>query len=542
MDVVEELVRARETYERGDWVAAYTAWSETPPEALTAADLDGLATSAYLLGRIDDCVDAWQQAFQLHVDAGDLAAAVLSACQLSMCLSTSGDPMVGAGWAGRAHRLLEDIEGDIAERGYVEFLMMFRYIGESDWATATEYAAKVVDYGRRFADRNLLALGLSAVGRTRLQGGEVTEGLALFDEAMAVVTSGKISPIVAGNVYCVMIEGCQEVSDLGRASAWTTALSRWCTEQPGMLAFTGQCAVHRGQIMRLHGAFAEAVEELDDAVRRYLAAPSSDAAGLAYAERGDVQRILGDLDAADESYEQAAHHGFEPQPGLALLWLARGRTPAAVAAVRRLLAEISDPVHRSRLLPAATEILLAAGESADARAAAEELGTIADAFGCSGLQAMAGYAAGRVELDSGDAPGALPYLRKASALWNGMSSPYESARVKVQVARALRTLGDEESAMSELAAARRTFRELGTVPADDEAARLLEPAALPDGLTAREAEVLRLVASGKSNSQIAAELVLSDKTVARHLSNIFGKLDVSSRTAAAAYAFEHQLA
>ena len=459
-----------------------------------------------------------------------------------MCLSTTGDPMMGAGWAGRAQRLLEDIDGEVAERGYVEFLMMFRYIGAADWATATEYAARVVDYGRRFADRNLLALGLSAIGRTRLQGGEVPEGLALFDEAMAVVTSGKISPIAAGNVYCVMIEGCQEVSDLGRAAAWTAALSRWCDEQPGMLAFTGQCAVHRGQIMRLHGAFSTAIEELDDAIRRYLASPSGEAAGLAYAERGDVQRILGDLDAAEDSYEQAAHHGFEPQPGLALLWLARGRTPAALAAARRLLAEISDPVHRSRVLPAATEILLAAGESTEARAAAEELGVIADRFGCSGLQAMAAYAAGRVELDAGDASGALPYLRKASTLWNGMSSPYEAARVKVQVARALRTLGDEESAMNELAAARRTFLELGTMPADEEAVGLLAPAALPDGLTVREAEVLRLVASGKSNAQIAAELVLSEKTVARHVSNIFAKLGVGSRTAAAAYAFEHQLA
>jgi hypothetical protein len=240
MGVVEELVRARETYERGDWAAAYSAWSDTPAEALTATDLDGLATSAYLLGKMDICVDAWQRAFQLNVDAGDLPAAVLCAFHLSMCLSTSGDPMVGAGWAGRGQRLLEDIDGDVVERGYVEFLMMFRYIGESDWATATEYAARVVDYGRRFADRDLLALGLSAFGRTRLQGGEVTEGLSLFDESMAVVTSGRLSPIVAGNVYCVMIEGCQEVSDLGRAAAWTTALSRWCSEQPGLLAFTGQ--------------------------------------------------------------------------------------------------------------------------------------------------------------------------------------------------------------------------------------------------------------------------------------------------------------
>jgi DNA-binding CsgD family transcriptional regulator len=542
MGEAEELVRARQTYERGDWSEAYGAWSGTPPEELTTDDLHGLGTSAYLLGKLDACVDAWQRAFQLHVDAGELAAAVSCAFHLSMCLSTGGDPMAGAGWSARAARLLEEVEGDVVERGYLEFLLMFRYIGESDWATAAEYAARVVDYGRRFSDRDLLTLGLAAHGRTRLQGGHVTEGLALFDEAMVVVSSGTISPIAAGNAYCVMIEGCQEVSDLGRASAWTTALHRWCIEQPGLLAFTGQCATHRGQIMRLHGAYAEAIAELDNAVARYLASRATAAAGQAYAERGDVQRLLGDLDAAGQSYEEAARHGYEAQPGLALLWLARGRAPAAVAAARRLLTEISDPVHRSRLLPAATEILLAAGETGEARAAVEELGALAEAFRSTGLQAMAAYAAGLVELAHGDAPGALPYLRKAAALWNGMEAPYEIARVKVQVARALHTLGDEESATSELAAARRTFVELGAVPADREAALLLAPAALPHGLTGREAEVLRLVASGKTNSQIAADLVLSEKTVARHLSNIFAKLDVSSRTAAAAYAFEHQLA
>jgi len=541
MGVVEELIRARETYERGDWATAFGAWSDTPPDALTAADLDGLATSAYLLGRIDTSVEAWQRAFEFHVEAGGLTAAVRRAFQLSMCLATTGDPMAAGGWTGRAQRLLEDVEGEVVERGYVDFLLMFRSLGESDWAAATAYAASAVDHGRRFADRDLLVLGLSAQGRTRLLGGDVTGGLALFDEAMVVVTSGGLSPIFAGNAYCVMIEGCQEVSDLGRASAWTSALSRWCREQPGLVAFTGQCAVHRGQIMRLHGAYPQAVEELDDAVRRYLGSGRTAAAGMAYAERGDALRILGDLDAAEESYEQAAGHGFEPQPGLAMLWLARGRTAAAVAAARRLLVEITDPVPRSRLLPAATEILLAAGEAGDARATAEELGAIADSFGSAWLQAMAAYAAGRVELEGGDASGALPYLRKAATLWGAMEAPYETARVQVQVARALRTLGDEDSATRELAAARRAFSELGTRPAEAEAASLLAPAALPQGLTAREAEVLRLVASGKSNSQIATELVVSEKTVARHLSNIFGKLDVSSRTAAAAYAFEHQL-
>jgi DNA-binding CsgD family transcriptional regulator len=542
MGVVEELVRARETYERGDWAAAYEAWARTPPETLEPADLWGLASTAYLLGRIEVCVDAWQREFQQHLAAGDRAAAVRCAFYLSMVFGTTGQPMLAGGWGARAQRLVDEIEGDVVERGYAEFLQMFPHLAQSDWAAAEPHGAAAADYGRRFADADLLVLGLSGQGRVQLQDGRVPEGVALLDEAMLAVTSGGISPIAAGNAYCVMIEGCQEVSDFGRASAWTAALSRWCSAQPGLVAFTGQCALHRAQIMRLHGAYPQALEELDGAVRRYQASPSPEPAGRALAERGDVLRVLGDLEAAEASFEQAAHHGYEPQPGLALLWLARGRIPAAVAATRRLLAEIVDPVHRSRILPAAAEILLAAGESAEARELTEELGAIADSFGCAGLQAMAAYAAGRVELEGGDAPGALPYLRKAAGLWNGMDCPYEVARVKVQVARALRTLGDEESATGELAAARRTFLDLGTLPAEEEAARQVAPAALPHGLTSREVQVLRLVASGKSNSRIAAELVLSEKTVARHLSNIFAKLDVTSRTAAAAYAFEHRLA
>lgn len=542
MGVVEELVRARETYERGEWPAAFAAWSEASPDEMETADLEGLATTAFLLGRTDTCVDAGQRAFHRHLEAGDTRAAIRCAFRLARALTTSGEPMLGAGWAGRAQRLLEEVDGDVVERGYVAFLAMFRAIGEADWATATALADQVVAHARRFGDADLLALGLVAQGRLRLVAGRVPEGMALFDEAMVSVAAGEVSPGTAGAAYCIMIDGCQEVSDLARASAWTTALSRWCDAQPGLVAFTGQCAVHRGQIMRLHGAYRAAVDEFDAAVRRYRAQHDDAAAGLALAERGDALRVLGDLDAAEAGYEEAARHGFEPQPGLALLWLARGRTSAAVAATRRLLAEVSDPVHRSRLLPSAIEILLAAGEPAEARALADELGAIAHSFECAGLQAMAAYAAARVELEAGDAAGALPYLRKAATLWHGMDSPYEVARVRVQVARALRALGDDDSASGELTAAVATFRDLGTRPAQEQAAALLEPARLPGGLTAREAEVLRLVAAGRSNAQIAAELVLSEKTVARHLSNIFGKLDVGSRTAAAAYAFEHRLA
>jgi ATP/maltotriose-dependent transcriptional regulator MalT len=259
------------------------------------------------------------------------------------------------------------------------------------------------------------------------------------------------------------------------------------------------------------------------------------------AERGDVLRVRGDLTGAQAAYERAVAFGHEPQPGLALLWLAQGRTEVAAAAIRRLLGETGDPVHRSRLLPAAVEVLLAAGQHDQGAATAAELESIAGSFGCPSLQARADYAAALVALESGDPAAAMPLLRQARAVWERLGGPYETARCRVQLGRALHALGDEQSAVTELAAARRTFAELGTAPAEQEAATLITPT-YPSGLTAREVEVLRLVAVGKSNPEIAGQLFLSEKTVARHLSNIFTKIDVTSRTAAAAFAYEHHIA
>ena len=350
-----------------------------------------------------------------------MQAACRCAFHLGMLFTEVGEHALASGWAGRAQRLLEEIGPDTVETGYVAHLLMFRHLVEDDYPAAVAYADEVLAVARRFGDPDLTAIGLAAVGRLGLYSGRVTEGLALFDEALAAVAAGEVSPVFAGHVYCVMIEGCQDVSDLGRAAAWTSALSRWAEAQPALVAFTGQCAVHRGQIFRLHGAFREAVDEYDAAIARYLAAATTAAAGLAYAERGDVLRILGELDAADASYEHAADHGFEPQPGLALLWLARGRGVAAVAAMRRLLSEKPDPVGRSKLLPAAAEILLAAGEADSreaAREAARELEGIARDFGSEPLRAAAAYAAGAVELAEGDPAGALPYLRTAVAGWS----------------------------------------------------------------------------------------------------------------------------
>lgn len=540
MSVVDSLRQAREAYERREWVAAFEALSASDAEALRGDDFARLATAAYLTGHTNDSIQAMQRAYQLHVDNGNRLAAVRCAFWLAQTLLMAGESAVSGGWVGRARRLLDEVGDDVVEHGYVLVSVMLRNVFAGEYPAAAECADKIIDYGRRYGDPDLTAMGLSAHGRLALYGGDVRGGLALMDEAMACIAAGGVSTMFAGHIYCSMIEACQEISDLGRAEQWTVALTNWCADQPGLVLFTGQCAVHRGQLMRLHGAYEAALEEFALAVRRYLIAQSPAAAGLALAERGDVLRIRGAFDEAGDAYTGAIDYGHEPQPGLALLWSIRGRTAAALGAVRRLVAEAADPVHRCRLLPAAIDILLAAGETDEAAALSHELAEIAANFGCAPLHAMASRAAGCVAIARGDCAMAVPELRRAVRIWTGLGAPYETARCQVDIGRALRALGDEDSARSELAAARRVFAELGAAPAEREVTALLTPRA-PAGLSPRELEVLRLVAAGHSNTDIASALVLSEKTVARHLSNIFAKLDVTSRTAAAAFAYEHGL-
>ncbi|MEU4602034.1 LuxR C-terminal-related transcriptional regulator [Kribbella sp. NPDC023972] len=547
MGIVDDLERARRAFERRDWAVAYdrlTAADLTEGASrsagLGAADLMALGTAAYLIGDHDACIRAFQRGYRLQVDQGDVPGAVRFAFWLAMVLSLRGEMAVASGWTARAERLLADHPEEVVERGYLRLHEFFRHLAQGDIAGAERTADEITTVGRRFADPDLVAEGLICQGRLRVYQGRVPEGLALMDEAMVGVAAGEVSPIVAGNVYCAMIEGCQEVLDFDRASAWTTALTRWCDSQPDLVPYTGQCAVHRGQILRLHGAFGPALTEFDQACRRYAASGADAAAGLALSECGDILRVRGEYASAESVYERAATYGHEPQPGRALLLLARGRTPMAVAAIRRLLAEAGGPVQRSRLLSAATEVFLAGAHVDDAASAAAELSGIADSFGCTGLRAMAAYCLALVALESGDPDRALPHARVAMQLWGGLQAPYEVARSKVLVGRAFRLLGDEDSATAELTSAVRTFEELGAVPARQEAEKLLHRDTA-GGLTARELEVLRLVASGNSNTEIANRLVLSDKTVARHLTNIFTKLAVPSRTAAAAYARDHDL-
>ncbi len=549
MGVVEELARARADFERGDWSAALAGWSTADPASLTPDDLEHAAESAYLVGRRDVALDLNERAHSARLRAGDVRGAIRSAFHIIMIAATSGEHSRSSGWLATAERLLADLPDDTVEGGYIAFAQMFRALASGDLAAAVGPAEQAAATGRHHGDRELVALALCGLGRIKIRSGRVAEGLGLLDEAMIELLAHGRSPQVFGNVYCTAIEGCQEVRELARVAEWTSGLARWCDAHPSLVAFTGQCSLHRGQILAARGAFREAIDEFDSAIERYRAIGSVDAIGQVAHERGEVLRRLGDLTVAESSFRLAAEHGFDPQPGLALLWADRGELAAAAGAARRLLAEAEAPLDRVRLLPGLIEVLLACGDVDTARSCSRELHVLAGEFAFDAVRAAAASAAAAVEIAGGDPAGALPYARKARAVWAHLEDPYAAGLAQAAIGRALLALGDESSARVELEAARAVLTGLGATPAAEHIVRLLAPPATsaptsgghPGGLSDREVEVLRLVAVGRSNQQIADALVISERTVARHLSNIFTKLGVGSRTAAAAYAYEHNL-
>jgi DNA-binding NarL/FixJ family response regulator len=358
---------------------------------------------------------------------------------------------------------------------------------------------------------------------------------------MVAATSGELSPVVTGIVYCGVILACEEAYEVRRAQEWTAALTRWCERQPDLVAFTGRCRVHRARLMHLHGAWFEALDEARNASGKFAAAVNQGAAAAARYLEGEVHRLRGEFAAAEDAYSAASGLGVEPQPGLALLRLAQGRRDVALGAIRRVVAETDDRLRRASLLPAYVEILLASGDVSGAREPCEELAATADEYGADMLRALAASTRGAVELAEGEAVRAVATLRNAARAWQTLGAPYETARVRVLVAQACRALGDDDAFGLELAAARETFERLGAAPDLAHVDSLVGSKVSPHGLTRRELEVLRLIAGGKSNREIASTLVISEHTAARHVQNILAKLDVSSRTAAGAYAFEHDL-
>jgi ATP/maltotriose-dependent transcriptional regulator MalT len=538
------LVRGREAAERLAWADAYSALSLADQSSpLPAQDLELLATAAYLLGHMEACLRALRRAQQLHAERGDHRRAARCAGWLAFHLSIRGDLAQASGWYGRANRLLEHEQQECAEHGFLLISAAFQQLMAGAYAEARGTLAQAAGIGARVGDADLVAFALYLQGRALVWEGRVGEGLALLDEAMVAVVAGEISPLVAGTVYCGVIEICQEIAELRRAQEWTEALTAWCGKQPDMVTFTGQCLVHRAEILQLHGAWPEAVQEAKRAGERFARAADTHATGAAFYQQAELYRLSGDFTAAEDAYQQASRWGREPQPGLALLRLAQGRIDAAAAASRRVVAETSERFRRAKLLPAQVEIMLTVGDLPTARDAAKELTEIADGYGTPALQAVADHARGAVLLTEGDAPAALVALRGAWQVWRELEAPYEAARVRVLVGLACRALGDEEAAAMELDAARTIFAQLGATPDLERLKALMGPeaASKAHGLTQRELQVLRLLATGTTNRAIAGELYVAEKTVDRHVSNIFTKLGVSSRAAATAYAYQHRL-
>lgn len=535
-----DLLQARECYQGRAWGEAHRlllrADRSTP---LGVEDLERLATSAYLIGREDDFHRFLARAHHAHVEDGDQPRAARCAFWLGLTLLLRGETGQANGWLVRARRLVEG--RDCVEHGYLLLPVVERHLGERNEEAAVVTASAASEVGDRFGDADLAACARHLLGRALIQQGEVQRGLALLDEAMIAVSGGELSPILTGMVYCSVISVCQQVFAMSRAREWTFALTRWCEQQPDLMGFTETCLVHRAEIMQFHGAWVDAMAEASHACERASGARQPPA--TAFYRRGEIHRLKGEFQAAEEAYRNASRLGAEPQPGLALLRMAQARTDAAGAAIRRTLGAATTPLRRARLLPAYIEIALAAGDVQEARSASVELGEIANRYGTDVLLGMVAHARGAVELAEGRARAAVISLRQAFELWQQVEAPYETAKARFLIALACRELGDHESADLEFDAARDLFARLGAAPdlARLESLRSVAKQGKQSGLTPRELQVLRHIAAGKTNKAIAAELFVSERTIDRHVSNIFTKLGVTSRAAATAHAYDRKL-
>jgi DNA-binding CsgD family transcriptional regulator/tetratricopeptide (TPR) repeat protein len=543
MTRVEALQRGREAFRQHAWSDAFTHLASADRAApVDPPDLECLAAAARLLGKDAESADYLTRAHQGYLAAGQIDRAVRCAFWLGFSLLSNGDQARGGGWLARAQRLLDDGRRDCVERGYLLLPEGIRCIRDGDPAAAFDTFDKAVSIGTRFGDPDLIAIAVNGQGRALIRRGETARGVALLDEAMVAVTSGEVSPMVAGGVYCSVIEACHEIYDLRRAQEWTAALSEWCASQPDLVPHRGECLVRRAEILQLHGAWVQALEEARQACDQLSRPRVQPAAGAAYYRLAELHRLRGELTAAEDAYRRASEAGRKLEPGLALLRLAQGQIDLAVAAIRRL-AEEARGSSRPRVLAAHVEIALAAGDVASARAAAAELSGIAERLGAPLVRALAAHASGAVLLAEGERQPALASLRLAESGWRELEAPYEAARVQLLIAVACRALGDEDAARLELQAARIVFAAVGAAPDVAHVASLAgargTTAADAGRLTAREREVLALVASGRTNRAIAGTLGISEKTVARHISNMFTKLGLSSRAAATAYAYQH---
>ncbi len=550
-----ELAAGRHAFARQAWAQAFAQLSAAAP--LEVDDLERLAISAYLSGRDELSADAWARAHTECLRARDVPRATRCSFWLVLDLLTRNEMARANGWLVRTQRLLEDGRCDCAECGLLLVLVARRYIKLGDIAAAHDSACRAVDMAHRFEDPELRVFSRLILAQVRVRRGDAAEAAALFDELMVAVTVGDVSPIAVGIVYCAVIDACYSVFDFARAREWTAAFTRWCSAQRDLVQFRGQCLVHRAELVRLNGAWSQALVESEQACHWLTQTirqtePSADVlepspfkypVGAVFYQVAEIHRLQGDFAKADAAYRQASRYGHPPEPGLALLRIAQGRARAAEAAIRRVLQETQSRLKRTSVLAACVDIMIAVSDLPAARAAADELTAIAGDSNSPYLRALSAQATGSVLLAEGDACAALAALRVAWMGWQEIEAPWEAARVRVLLGVTCRALSDEDTAALEFEAARHIFERLAAAP-DVARVRALQCSPLTARarvLTHRERQIIGLVATGRTNRAIGQELSISERTVDRHVSNILSKLDLPSRSAVTAYAYAQGL-
>jgi ATP/maltotriose-dependent transcriptional regulator MalT len=529
---------ARAALDRYEWLEAYErAAAAAARDSRDPDALEVLAEAAWWTSRIDECIQVRERLYRAYEAADDRIRAGATATELSENYAFRGQPSVARAWLARARRLLGDAPDGPARGG---LLLREAEVAHStgDLSAAMAHASEALAIGRAGRDDDLEAESLQCLARLHIADGRPEEGLALFDEAMLLVIEGRCNPFVTGKVYCSFISACEELGDLQRAAEWIEVGCRWAEQHP-VSAFPGLCRVHRAEVLQMRGEWGRAEAEARRACAELDGVNAYNTA-LSFKELGEIRRRLGDLDGADAAFRAASGLGLHPQPGLALLRLAEGRVAVAARMIQQAICEVGDDdLARAKLLPAAVQVGVAADDLDAARGAADALERIARVYRTSLLEANATTSRGRLLLAEGDHVGATASLRAALQQWRSLAVPYEVATTQVLLGEAARRSGDDDEAVACFTAASATFERLGAAL---DVARLEprtdRPVAPAGPLTEREVELLRLVAAGHTNRAIAAEMLVSEKTVERHLSNVFRKLGVVSRAAATARAVQ----
>jgi len=538
------LAGGLEAFRKRAWRDAFNLMSDADRQAsLEPEQLILLSQAAFLIGKEQEGAETLSRAHQSLLASGQTVPAARCAFWLGFTALLNGESAKATGWLSRASRLLEN-QPECVESGYLLLPNGYRAVHSDNPTLAQAFFEQAEAIGKQFSDKDLMALALQGQGRSLIRKGQIEQGLVLLDEAMIAVTAGEVTPLNAGGVFCSVLDACGEVFDLQRAQEWSIALKTWCDSQPDIMPYRGHCLIRRAELLHLHGSWSEAFDEAKRACE-CLSLPSPRAAlGGAFYQIGEIERMRGNLAEAEKAYEEAAKWAPNSGPGLARLRLAQNKADMANAIIRRMAEHLREPARRALFLDAWVEIAIAANDLDSARTAAHELASLSERINFPFVRALRSRNAGALLLADNKPGAALSELEQSRALWHDLRVPYEIARVRCLMARAYRKLGDEDSAAIEFAEAQRTFENLGAsidLACLVKERELKSRSDLAGSLTEREIEVLRLVAGGKTNRGIAAELQISDKTVARHLSNIFTKLNLDSRTAATVYALEQKL-